>query len=215
MRQPFAPPHRPAGASPAGVPSAARRGSKSATSFVGARIKSHAAAARVASPNRIARPGGPIGGTGRPASKRDGAEGYPVRSGGGVSVPMAPFSPSRSHRDALKHLPQEYSAAFCVTLHCDGEFFQAPISSSRRGRGSRGAPRVGFGSRAPSALRERAGLPDVWRGGVLLHGGGLSREFLRRMLPPVGTRGGGACAPVKRLLRSRSGRQLGRASCRE
>src|SRR6266545_4462027 len=81
------------GALPAGVPSAPRCGSVPAASFVGARITSHAPAAMARKPNRIARPDGPIGGAGRPASKREGGIGRAVRPGGGVSVPMGPFSP--------------------------------------------------------------------------------------------------------------------------
>src|ERR1019366_684932 len=93
-------------------------------------------------------------------------------------------------------LPQEYFAAPCVTLPCDGEFVRPPISSSRRGRGSRGAARVGVGSRAPSAFRESAVLLVVRCADVLLHGRGRSAGLLRGMLPPVRTRGGRARASI-------------------
>src|SRR5450756_710056 len=72
MRQPFAPAHFPAGASPAGVPSAASLRSMVAESFEGARRKSQAPAARAARTRSTVRPEGPIEGAGRPASKRDG-----------------------------------------------------------------------------------------------------------------------------------------------
>src|SRR5271169_967668 len=210
MRQPFAPPHRPAGASPAGVPSAARRGSESATTLVGARIRSHATAARAKSPKRIARPGGPIGGAGRPASKRD---------GGAENVPMSPIftqrgvsTPAAPRRDPLKHLLQEYLVALCVTLSCDAELVRTPVWPSRRDCGSRGAPRVGFGPCAPSAFGWGAGLPDVRCPDVLLHEGGGSRGLLCGMLPAVDARGGGAVAPIDRLTRVRGARG-DRAGC--
>src|SRR5450830_339136 len=94
MRQPFAPAHFPAGASPAGVPSAASLGSMVAESFEGARRKSQAPAPRAARTRSTVRPEGPIEGARRPASKRDGGAGLAARSGGGVSVPMASFYPT-------------------------------------------------------------------------------------------------------------------------